>query len=212
MFGEYELKTRFIRVFDKKIHITEETNDIVVYRRDDVKRIIKKSGKLKILPSPAIGYGVKLLMIRFDEPIAIPPRDAISGYAEAPIEVDIKIGKLIIDHFILGQEKYALYGTVDVGVITRYYRSPFYLKEPESAGVVKIIISNPSKEWKMVDRIVFPIKDSVMFYTAEKAYYPLLAVTLKANVQEVNNTGKPPKENLIPTKEALSLPNFMMRW
>ncbi|ALM76244.1 DUF432 domain-containing protein [Thermococcus barophilus] len=212
MFGEYDLKTRFIRVFDKKIHLTEETEDIVVYRRDEVKRIIKKSGKLKILPSPAIGYGVKLLMIRFDEPIAIPPKDTISGYAEAPVEVDVKLGKLTIDHFILGKEKYALYGTVDVGVITRYHRSPFYLKEPESVGIAKIVISNPSKEWKIVDRVVFPIKDSVMFYNAEKAYYPLLIVTLKTDTPEVNNTGKPPEENLIPTKEALSLPNFLMRW
>ncbi|NJE09203.1 DUF432 domain-containing protein [Thermococcus sp. M39] len=212
MFGEYELRTRFIKVFDKKIHLTEETDEIVVYRRDEIKRIIKKADRLKILPSPAIGYGVKLLMVKLNEPIAVPPKDAISGYIEVPIEVDVKVGDLTIDHFILGKEKYALYGTVDVGVITRYHKSKFYVKEPDSVGIAKVIISNPSKEWKLIERIVFPIKDSVMFYTKDKAYYPLLIVTLKTAVPEVNNTGKPPKDGLIPTREALSLPNFLMRW
>ncbi|MBO8175772.1 MAG: DUF432 domain-containing protein [Thermococcus sp.] len=212
MFGEYELKTRFIKVWDKKIHLTEETEEIIVYRRDDVKRIIKKADRLKILPSPAVGYGVKLLMVRLNEPIAIPPKDAISGYIETPIEVDVKVGNLTIDHFLLGKEKYALYGTVDVGVVTRYHKSEFYIKEPDSIGIAKVIVSNPSKEWKMLERIVFPIKDSVMFYTENKAYYPLLIVTLKTTAPEINNTGKPPKEGLTPTRETLSLPNFLMRW
>ncbi|AHF81311.1 DUF432 domain-containing protein [Thermococcus paralvinellae] len=212
MFGEYELRTKFIKVWDKKIHLTEETDEIVVYRRDEVRRIIKKADRLKILPSPAVGYGVRLLMVKLNEPIAVPPKDAISGYIEAPIEVDVKVGNLTIDHFLLGKEKYALYGTMDVGVITRYHKSDFYIKEPDSIGVAKIIISNPSKEWKMLDRIVFPIKDSVLFYTSDKAYYPLLIITTKNHTPEVNNTGKPPKEGLTPTREALSLPNFLMRW
>jgi len=212
MFGEYELKTGFIKVWDKKIHLIEETDEIVIYHRDDVKRIIKKAGKLKILPSPAIGYGVRYLMVKLNEPVAVPPKDSIAGYIEAPVEVEIRVGDLTIDHFILGKEKYALYGTTDVGVITRYHRSKFYIVEPSSPGIAKVIIDNPSKEWKMIDGIVFPIKDSVMFYTKDKAYYPLLVVTLEDSVPEVNNTGKPPKEGLTPTREELSLPNFLMRW
>lgn len=87
-----------------------------------------------------MGYGVKLLMIKFRDPLVIPPKDAVAGFVEAPIEVDVKIGDLTIDHFILGKEKYALYGAIEAGVICRYQVSPFYTEEPESIGVAKLIV------------------------------------------------------------------------
>ncbi len=86
-------------------------------------------------------------MIKFREPpLVIPPKDAIAGFVEAPpVEVDVKIGDLTIDHFILGREKYALYGAIEAGVICRYHVSPFYTEEPEAiGGVAKLIVSNPS--------------------------------------------------------------------
>ncbi|AIF70238.1 hypothetical protein PAP_09300 [Palaeococcus pacificus DY20341] len=213
MFGDVELRTQIIKIGGERIHILEETDEILLYKRDNVQRIIKKgSDNLKILPSPAVGYGVKLLMVKFKEPLTVPPGDAITGFVEAPIEVEVKVGNLTIDHFFIGREKYALYGTVENGVIVRYHVTDFYFEEPNSIGAAKIVVSNPSNEWKMLERIVIPIKGSVMFYNKEKAYYPLLITTVKNHTPEVNNTGKPPKEGLNATKEALSLPNFLMRW
>ncbi|BAD86130.1 hypothetical protein, conserved, DUF432 family [Thermococcus kodakarensis KOD1] len=213
MFGEHELRTQFIKIADKKIHLLEDKGGIVRYRRDDFEVIIKNNGeKLKVLPAPALGYGVKLLMIKFRDPLVIPPKDAVAGFVEAPIEVDVKIGDLTIDHFILGKEKYALYGAIEAGVICRYQVSPFYTEEPESIGVAKLIVSNPSSEWKPLERVVVPIKGTSMYYENTKAYYPLLLVTLKNHSPEVNNTGRPPKEGLNAVGKGLSLPNFLMRW
>ncbi|MDK2784097.1 MAG: uncharacterized protein PWQ32_1686 [Thermococcaceae archaeon] len=213
MFGEYELKTQFIKVGDKKIHLLEEKEGVIRYRRDDVEKLIKNNGeKLKVLPSPALGYGVRLLMVRFREPVVIPPRDSIMGFVEAPVEIDVKVGDLSVDHFIVGKEKYALYGTLEAGVVCRYHVSSFYTKEPDAMGIAKLIISNPSPEWKSLERIVVPIRGTSMYYESRKAYYPLVVVTLKNHNPEINNTGRPPKEGLSGVGQELSLPNFLMRW
>lgn len=213
MFGEHELKTQFIRVGDKKIHLLEESEGLVRYRRDDVERILKNNGeKLRVLPAPATGYGVKLLMVRFKESLVVPPHDSITGFIEAPVEVDVKIGGLVVDHFLLGREKYALYGTLEAGVICRYHVGSFYPEEPESIGIAKLIVSNPTPEWKALERVVIPIWKTPMYYESSRAYYPLLIVTIRDNVPYVSNTGKPPKDGLNAVGEGLSLPNFLMRW
>ncbi|WP_048151091.1 DUF432 domain-containing protein [Palaeococcus ferrophilus] len=213
MFGEHELRTQFIKIADTKIHLLEERGGLLRYRRDDVERLIKVSGeKLKILPAPAEGYGVRLLMIKLKSPIALPPRESIDGFVSAPVEVSVKIGNLQVDRFIPGKEKYALYGTLEAGVICRYHVSDFDTREPDSIGVARVRMSNPSNEWKSIERIVVPIRGTTMYYTAERAYYPLLIVVLKNHMPEVNNTGKPPVDGLEAVGESHSLPNFMMRW
>ena len=213
MFGEHELKTQFIKVGDKKIHLLEESESLVRYRREEVERIIKNNGeKLKILPAPATGYGVRLLMVKLKEPLVVPPHDFLTGFIEAPIEIDVKVGELTVDHFIVGREKYALYGTLEAGVICRYHVSLFYAKEPDSIGVAKLTVSNLSPEWKSLDGIVVPIGGTSMYYESTRAYYPLLIVTIKNHSPGVNNTGKAPKEGLNMVGEGLSLPNFLMRW
>jgi len=212
MFGEYELKTQFIKIVDKKIHLVENPDDTVLYRRDGVKVLIKKGDEgLLVLPAPAEGYGVKFLMVKLSERIAIPPRERLIGYLSAPIDITVKSGNIEIDRFVIGREKYALYGEKTIGIIARHHVSPFYREVPDSIGVVKLIVDNPTDEWKMVERVVFPIRNSVMFYSKERAYYPLIILTTK-EVYEVNNTGNPPDGTLKPTHEAEPLPNFRMRW
>ncbi|HII67925.1 MAG TPA: DUF432 domain-containing protein [Thermococcaceae archaeon] len=213
MFGEHELKTQFIKIGDRKIHLLEESESLVRYRRDEVEKIIKSNGeKLKVLPAPATGYGVRLLMVKFKEPLIVPSHDSLAGFIEAPIEIDVKVGGLSVDHFIVGREKYALYGALEAGVICRYHVSPFYLKEPDSIGEAKLIVSNPSPEWKSLERVIIPIWKTSMYYEGTKVYYPLLIVTMKNQAPEVNNTGRAPKEGLNAVGEGLSLPNFLMRW
>ena len=211
MFGEHELKTQFIHVGEKKIHIIENPDGTFTYRRDDVSVKIMSGGKLSVLPAPGEGYGVKFLMIRISPTIAVPPGETLSGYLSAPIDVVVKSGGTVIDRFVVGREKYALYGEKTIGVISRYHVSEFSRDEPDSLGVLKLVIKNPSPEWKLVDKVVLPIRNSVMFYSEEKAYYPLVILTTK-EPYEVNNTGNPPDGLLKKTHESEPLPNFRMRW
>lgn len=214
MFGGHELRTQFIKIGDKKLHLLELEGDFVRYRRDDVERLIKRRDgeKLEVLPAPAEGYGIRLLMVVLREPLAIPPGEEVVGFLEAPVDVEVRTGELTIDRFVVGREKYALYGSVEAGAIARYHVSSFTLKEPDSLGVMVVSITNPTRNWEGIDKVVVPIRGSTMYYSPEKAYYPLVKVSLGDAIPEVNNTGKPPKEGLMVSGRKKALPNFLMRW
>ncbi|WP_297460528.1 DUF432 domain-containing protein [Thermococcus sp.] len=213
MFGEYPLRTQFIRVGDVKIHIIEETEDLVRYRRGDVGVLLKKAaGRFEIVPAPAEGYGVKLLLVDFEDRLLIPPRETMDIYLTAPCEAEARLGGTVIDRFQISREKYALYGTPEVGAIARYWRSGVHTTEPGANCILKVSILNDSRDWRKMDHVVVYIRESVMFYSGDRAYYPLVIVEFKSDVPEVNNTGNPPMEGLTPTREPLPLPNFLMRW
>ena len=212
MFGKYELKTQFIKVHGVKIHIVEEKPNLFRYRRKDTRILIKNGGEIEVVPAPAEGYGVKLLMIDFTEKIVIPPGESLSFYLEAPVEVQVLINGKEIDRFQVFREKYALYGTPQLGAIARYWKSEVYNSVPDTIGVLKVILTNKGKELQELDHIVVFIKSSVMYYNENKAFYPLISVEFRSDLPEVNNTGKPPEDGLIPTKKETSLPNFLMRW
>jgi len=210
-FGEFELRTMFINVLNRRIRITENPDGTFLYQRDDVSVLLPGRGTLKVLPAPAEGYGVKFLMVRFKPEVAVPPGETVTSYLSAPIDVVVKSGNTLIDRFVVGREKYALYGERTIGVIARYHVSGFTPKEPDSIGVIKLVLRNPTSDWKLVEKVVLPIRNSVMFYSDTKAYYPLIILTTK-EPYEVNNTGNPPDGMLRPTHKAEPLPNFRMRW
>ncbi|WP_297519339.1 DUF432 domain-containing protein [Thermococcus sp.] len=213
MFGEYKLRTQFIKIGDVKIHIVDEGGGLFRYRREDVSVLLKGPGKgLEIVPAPAEGYGVKILLIDFEDRILIPPKEEVGFYLSAPVEAEVRLGETVIDRFQLSKEKYALYGTPEVGAIARYWKSRVYPSEPESACVLKASVTNGTTEWVEMDHVVVYIRGSVMFHNGKRAYYPLILIEFKSGVPEVNNTGKPPKDGLKPSREPLPLPNFIMRW
>ncbi len=216
MFGEYELRTQFIKLNDVKIHLVEEKDGLFRYRREDVTVVFKKeSGRLSIVPAPAEGYGVGILYIDLDGRVLLPPGEEMEFYLSAPVEAIVTVGTAVVDRFNLSREKYALYGTPEVGAIARYWRSEIYKGKPESTGVLKVRTVNKTNEWAELDHLVVYIKDSVMFYSPEKAYYPLIIVEFRESLKgiaEINNTGEPPIDGVKPTKEELPLPNFVMRW
>ncbi len=181
-----------------------------VYERDG-RRVIVHGEGVDVLPHPAVGYGVRFLMVRLEEEMAVPPGESVSGYLSAPVDVSIRAGSVEVDRFTASKEKYALYGRDNAGVIARYWRSSFFRDEPDSLGVIKVIIRNSSDKWRLLDRIVVPIANSLMFYSPSKAYYPLIIVTVRELV-EVNNTGNPPDGRLEKTGEERIIPNFIMRW
>ncbi|AEH24927.1 DUF432 domain-containing protein [Pyrococcus yayanosii] len=209
MFGEHELREGSIELPGETIMLEKE-GEFYRYRRGDVERIIVGGEVLRILPAPAVGYGVKLLMIRLAEPLAVPPGGNVEGFLSAPVEVEVKVENLSIDRFSISREKYALYGTLEAGVIARYYKSRFWREEPPDPGVVKLKVINPSNDWRLLERVVFPLSGP-MFYSREKAYYPLITVSLKKDV-EVVNTGKAPLPGLKAASEERHQLKFMMRW
>ena len=181
------------------------------YEREDRRVSLVDAESLEILPYPAIGYGVRFLMLRLRADLVVPPGDSLTGYLSAPVDVSVRVGDVEIDRFTVCREKYALYGKDNVGVITRYWVTSFSRDEPEPLGAMKVVVRNPTERWGRLDRIVVPIANSPMFYSPDRAYYPLVIVTLR-EFPEVNNTGNPPDGTLKRAGEDRIIPNFLMRW
>ncbi|MFA4640390.1 DUF432 domain-containing protein [Pyrococcus kukulkanii] len=206
MFGKIKLAQGSISIGDQKIEI-KRLREWFEYLRGDVRRKIV-GDTLQILPAPAKGYGVKLMMVRLEEDIVIAPGNRVEGFLTVPIEVSVRAGEVEVDRFPLGGEKYALYGTLERGVIVRYSRGSIQEK-PNGIGVLKVKLINRGTSWGRVDRIVFPLLD-VMYYTKDRAFYPLVEVIVDKDI-EVVNTGEPPMDGLSVVGELKKL-SFKMRW
>ncbi|WP_231288440.1 DUF432 domain-containing protein [Methanococcus maripaludis] len=190
----------------------EELDGLLKYIRGNTSKLIKKSSySLRIVPSPAIGYGVQYLTIKFKEPVVVPPKDTFRGYVESPCDIELKLGEMELDLINLGKEKYAIYGTVDIGDISRYHLSEVYTKEPDSLCVTKFVLSNGSNYWKTFDKLVFPIWETIMYYSEDKAYYPTIINLTKNGSVEIINTAKAPKNGLIGTKNITPVSHFLRR-
>lgn len=207
MFGEISLRDNTKFNFGEVSVEIKKDNEYFVYTREG-KKVIIVGDKISFLPAPAVGYGVKLMMVRLETPLSIVPHEKIEGFLSVPIEVSVKTGKVEIDRFNVGREKYALYGSLESGVIARYAKSMIN-KKPVGIGNIKVIIENRTEEWGFVEKIVFPLFDT-MYYSEDKAFYPLINVIIEKDL-EVINTGKPPMEglNVVGSERSIS---FRMRW
>ncbi|RLF91527.1 hypothetical protein DRN82_02060 [Thermococci archaeon] len=206
MFGKIKLAQGSISIGDQIINI-KKTGEWFEYLRGNVRKKII-GDILQILPAPAKGYGVKLMMVRLEEEIVIAPGSRVEGFLTVPVEVSVRAGEVEVDRFSLGREKYALYGTLERGVIVRYSRGSLQEK-PNGIGVLKVRIINKGTSWGKVDRIVFPLLD-VMYYTKDRAFYPLVEVIVDKGIEAIN-TGEPPMDGLSVVGELKKL-SFKMRW
>ncbi|CAF30091.1 DUF432 domain-containing protein [Methanococcus maripaludis] len=211
MFGYRPLIPEKFQIENQEIEI-EEKDGMLRYTRGNTSKLIKKSSySLKIVPRPAFGYGVHYLTINFKEPVIVPPKDTFRGYVESPCDIELKLGDMELDLIKLGKEKYTIYGTVDIGDISRYHLSEVYTKEPDSPCVTKFILSNGSNYWKTFEKLVFPIWETIMYYSEDKAYYPTIINITKNGTVELLNTAKTPKNGLTGTKNVTPVSNFLRR-
>jgi len=211
MFGYRPLFPEKFLIENQEIEI-EEMDGLLKYIRGNTAKLIKKSSySLRIVPSPAVGYGVHYLTINFKEPVVVPPKDTFKGYVESPCNIELKLGEMELDLIKLGKEKYTIHGTVDIGDISRYYLSEVYTKEPDSLCVTKFVLSNGSNDWKTFEKLVFPIWETIMYYSEDKAYYPTIINLTKNGTIELLNTAKAPKTGLIGTKNITPVSSFLRR-
>jgi len=212
IFGEHGLRTQFIHVGEKKIHVVENSEGTFTYRRDNVRVKILGGMHLSILPAPAKGYGVRFLMVKLEPSVAVPPTSIVKGYLEAPIDVKVLLGGTEIDRFTPCREKYALYGEDNVGVIARYAVSQFFSKKPNpTCALIPLLIKNEDESWFHLRRLVFPIGNCPMFYHRDEAYYPQMIVHLK-KIPFIVNTGNPPDGTLNVVGTPRRIVTFSMRW
>ncbi len=156
-----------------------------------------KVGVYPIAPTNIPNRYAEHAMIILEEQLIVSPRSSIECYLKMPIEVGVVAlmeDPIIVDSYSLGYTKYALYGLPERGIICRYYKSKVYLDIPKvkhlQEAIVPCIFRNYSNSSKIINRVVFPIKDRDLYYDQSNAYFDRVEMVLQEklgrDVAEVN--------------------------
>jgi len=159
--------------------------------REVRKRIYSSRSELFILPVEPF-YCPKMitsnLMIELTRNLVIPPRQVKKIYLKFPVEIGILAFRdnrmKIIDVFTENPPNYALYGDIKEGVVCRYYSSDVHVKppkgDPKTEGVMEVNVSNSTRAWREVSKLVF--EGSIM-----KVFYSDSRVTTKARASLIDD-------------------------
>ncbi len=113
----------------------------------------------------------KFLEIHF-APLAIEPDSRETIYLTFPIEIGVFLESKgdfdVLDIFALSRPKYSLYGPEEEGIITRYHESAVSSQVPVvdrlKEGVLMLSITNQSRNWVEVSRVVFDCSSLFLYY------------------------------------------------
>jgi hypothetical protein len=127
------------------------------------------------------------LMLKLATPLVLDPKSHVDAYLTMPIEIGVVRASeddvQIIDAFSVGQSKYALYGTPELGVICRYYETRINHEIPKVApyreAVVRVHFHNYTEKISTINRIVIPIEGADFYYRKNEAYYNDIEVVLE---------------------------------
>jgi hypothetical protein len=121
------------------------------------------------------------LLIEFDNPLILGPKERVRVYVTFPIEIGVIISKgknyRVLDIFSFTKQKYTLYGDVRKGIVCKYWKSHTYTKIPKTdplkEGIMELLITNTTEEW-------LDVKEAVFNAYGMKIYYNKTLVSMKA--------------------------------
>jgi hypothetical protein len=156
----------------KSIAEVEDLGDVIVYRRDEVEKVISKC---KLLANPVEPVNLpkcitNLILIEFPTFI-LKPKESKTIFIKFPIEIGVfaidKSHKLI-DIITFVNQKYTLYGDVKSGVVCRYHRSDLNFElpkvDPLKEGILKLKIENRCDDWVEMSRVVLNVRGMEIYY------------------------------------------------
>lgn len=161
------------------IGIEKENNRYRYHREIPGERTVEKiimsdSGNIIINPVEPLNLPHEItnfLEIQFD-PIFIEPNSEKEIFLLFPLEIGVFINAKkdieVLDIFSLVNQKYSLYGSPSEGIITRWAFSEIYPSIPEvdhnEQGILKLTITNSTKEWVEVSRAIFEGNGMKIYY------------------------------------------------
>lgn len=124
------------------------------------------------------------LLIEFEKPVVIEPREKKRVYLKFPIEIGVFItgpeDYKVLDVFTLMNQKFTLYGEVREGIICEHWKSPASQTvpsvDPLREGVVELFINNAVSRWVEVNQVVCNAYGM-------KLYYSQTMVAMRANMK-----------------------------
>ncbi len=156
------------------------TDGRLLYHREFGEDVVEKellAGKGKILICPVEPMNLpknitSSLLVEFEKPLVVEPRYKKRVFVTFPTEIGVFTGKgksaRYIDIFGLNKPKFTLYGDVKTGSICKYWKSEVYHKlpkmDPAYEGIMDLHISNLSKRWVEVTKVVFSAYGMKIYY------------------------------------------------
>ncbi|HJJ91116.1 MAG TPA: DUF432 domain-containing protein [Methanocorpusculum sp.] len=111
------------------------------------------------------------LEIQFDE-VMIEPHSISVFFLTFPLEIGVFVQASgvtkILDVVSFNTPKYSLYGSVNRGVITRWYKSGVFLSPPHvqnyQEGILRLKIENTTDDWVNVSRVIIHEKGMHVYF------------------------------------------------
>ncbi|MEA1994042.1 MAG: DUF432 domain-containing protein [Euryarchaeota archaeon] len=159
------------------IEIDEEKGKYI-YRRDGTEKIVfGKEVSFDLFPVVSQGIASYLQLV-FREPLALPPDESTDLKVTAPYDMEVRALKkdkwISIEKIPVQKEKYTLYGSVETGILCRYFESEF--GEKINTASLHLKIKNRTQKWHEINKIVFPVNFDLYF--DEKVQYPPFKLSL----------------------------------
>ncbi|AEM39781.1 protein of unknown function DUF432 [Pyrolobus fumarii 1A] len=144
-----------------------------VYEREcggDIRRVRVAGDKLEVVPAPPVMAEPRvsnIIMLRLPEPLVVSPGSEASIETSIPVDIVVVMGSLVVDAIPTYRVKYALYGNVDKGVITRFVK----LGECRApCASMRIVVRNSGGKPVRIERIVFPAYMLSLCYNGSLVY------------------------------------------
>jgi hypothetical protein len=144
----------------------------------------------------------RYLEIHFS-PVAIGPEGSQVVYLTFPIEIGVFLESKgdydVLDIFTLTRPKYSLYGPAEEGVITRYAESQVYDRipgtDPMKEGVMALSITNASRSWVEVSRVVIDT-DTLSLYYGDMVSMVAVMKILSRDIADIHTGDRPLLEGM----------------
>lgn len=181
-------------------------------RKSGIEAITKviSGGSRKIVVNPVEPVNLPREVTRFLEihftPVAIEPDSGETVYVTFPVEIGIFLESKgdfdVLDIFTLSRPKYSLYGPPEEGVITRYHKSAVSGTIPKldrlKEGVIALSITNASRNWVEVSRVVFDCSSFFLYYGDIVSVVARMNI-LSRDIADVRSEDRPLGEGMVPS-------------
>lgn len=124
----------------------------------------------------------KNVYVKFSSPLVIDQRSDAVIYSKIPIEIGVyrQSGdeELLIDAFSLAHQRYALYGSPEVGIVCRFIEANISTSEngisaeKYSEARVRIRISNGIDNVIKISKVIIPMEDVVLDHAQDDTWVP----------------------------------------
>ncbi len=169
-----------VSIGEHELVIEKRGRDVIEYRRKtrgklEVSRLLYHATRLELLPMYPVLIPRKIttyVLVKLNNPLAVPPRREIDIYVKIPIDTAVyAYGSLhrflVVDTFTIHRVKYYLYGPPDRGVVARYAESGVYMEKPQLSfgeAAAYIHVRNRHDSWVEIGLILLDAQTLKLYY------------------------------------------------